>query len=467
MTEELVAESMARGRLWRNRSWQWLCLAVVVSVMGDLLSSVALAEYLLERGSARWLSGYFVTFMVCRMLFAAPLGKLADRWNRVTMLITADVARIVVFVGLAVALANDAPVWAPLVAIGLSSAAAAGARAAFVAVIPTIIDDDLLADANAAEAACHQAGWLVGPVVGAAVASVWGASVAVAANAATFALSALLISRVRPNRSSNVAAVAETVELGSGIPREIAAAASCEGALSVDAASDSRVPTATAQAPVVVRETRLTVLALTLVGAGVLFLFGVEMVTQPLVVEEVLRRNVSQVGWLIAATGAGGLLTAPVASRVLSRLGSWRTLWGSTVVAAACIAGLGYAPQLVVAMAIAALGGVAGMMFEVSVMTAFQQSVPADLIGSAIGRFDSIGSAATLAGVISVPVLTGFVDVRTAGLIVAAAALVTVGVSAALQRRPADILGDGRPVAGLAAPKFHQNVDSDAGGGVM
>jgi predicted MFS family arabinose efflux permease len=452
--EHAGAEPRLKGRLWRNRSWRWLCSAVVVSVMGDLLASVAVAEYLLERGSSRWLAGYFVAFIVCRMLVAAPLGKLADRWNRVTMLVTADIVRLAIFIVLAVALANDAPPWAPLVAIGLSSAATAGARAAYVALIPMIVDDDLLADANAAEAACHQAGWLAGPVVGAAVASVWGAPVAVAANAATFAVSALLISRVHPNRSPQVVQEPEPVSVAASGAESIGGAAWPETTV-IPVAFD----------PEGARRTTLTVWALTVVGAGVLFLFGAEMVTQPLVVEQVLRRNVSQVGWLIAAAGAAGLLTAPVASRLLARLGSWPTLWGSTIVAGACIAGLGYASQIGVAMAIAAVGGAAGMMFEVSVMTAIQHAVADDAIGSVVGRFDSIGAAATLLGVVSVPVLTALVDLRTAGLMIGVAVLLMVAASIALQRRPADVRVDGIPVAAISELRFHQHVDLDAEGG--
>jgi hypothetical protein len=71
----VLTTTLTPPSLWANRSWRWLCSAVVVSVMGDLLSSVAVTVYLVERGSEQWLSAYFITFMVSRMVFSAPMGK--------------------------------------------------------------------------------------------------------------------------------------------------------------------------------------------------------------------------------------------------------------------------------------------------------------------------------------------------------------------------------------------------------
>jgi MFS family permease len=437
--------------LWANRSWRWLCSAVVVSVMGDLLSSVAVTVYLLERGSEKWLSAYFITFMASRMVFSAPMGKLADRVNRVTMMVVADVIRGITFLGLAVAMANDAPVWAPIVAIGISAMVASGARAAYMALVVMVVDDAQLPAANAAEAACHQAGWLAGPIIGAAVASAWGAPVAVTANAVTFAVSAVLMSQIRPRAAVEAVPVegpdAHTPALaadgGDVDIRSVVSVAPVDEThrdMGHGDGGDSDPFDSDAQATSTAISVPRTVWALMVVGAGVLFLFGVEMVAQPLVIESVLGRKVAQVGWLIAATGAAGLLTAPIAPRLMGRVGVMPSLWISTLVAAAALAALTGTGQLTnpldlsVAMGLAAVGGAAGMMFEVAVMTGLQQAVPDDVLGATTGRFESIGSAATLAGLLAVPALSAVMSV--ANMCVTLAGVVAASVAVSVLVRP-------------------------------
>jgi hypothetical protein len=369
------------------------------------------------------------------------------------MVVAADIVRFVIFVGLAVAMASEAAMWAPIVAIGLSSMATAGARAAYVALMVTVVDDAQLPAANAAEAACPP--------------------VAVAANAITFGVSALLMSRVRtraavaaPSTTSvdSIAAIDEA-HLGranaGSVPSvfvdahgddadgvDIRTAAALREGTNTNATSNalrSEIVDSEQSDRVGERHgaatdlSKRTVRALTVVGGAVLFLFGAEMVAQPLVVESVLGRDVAQVGWLIAAAGAAGLLTAPIAPRLMGRVGVWPSLWLSTLTAAAAMAALTGAGQvsntvdLPIAMGLAAVGGAAGMMFEIAVMTGLQQAVPDDVLGAAAGRFESIGSAATLVGLAAVPVLTAVMSVATMCLVLASVVVASVGVSLVLQ----------------------------------
>jgi predicted MFS family arabinose efflux permease len=114
----------------------------------------------------------------------------ADRWNRKRAMIASDLAGAALFALMALV----EPVWAILSVALLTAAAAAPFRAGSSAAVPSIVgDESRIAHANGYLAVGQNLGITLGPAVGGALVGSIGAGPVFLLNAASFALSAVLV----------------------------------------------------------------------------------------------------------------------------------------------------------------------------------------------------------------------------------------------------------------------------------
>ncbi|NOX59453.1 MAG: MFS transporter [Planctomycetes bacterium] len=142
--------------LLRNRNFILLWFAYFVSAIGDHLSEMAILSTQGALGEdvdiaplmARMLFVFFVPFL----LFGPMMGWLADRFPRRRIMIGADIARMILMCGFAWLIAKLAPLsptwgpYLPLLLIGIFAAMFSPARSAL---LPTLIRNDQLVEANA------------------------------------------------------------------------------------------------------------------------------------------------------------------------------------------------------------------------------------------------------------------------------------------------------------------------------
>jgi predicted MFS family arabinose efflux permease len=323
-----------------HRAFRRLAAALAASQIGDWLYNVALLAVVYERtGSASWIA-LTTAARVVPIVVLGPLGGVvADRFDRRSVMILSDAVRMGLMAVLALVAAAGLPVvLAPLLA---AAATAAGSPypSAMAATTPRLVAPELLPAANALRSAIGSASIVVGPALGAGLLVVASPSVAILANAGTFAISALLVASIPASEAFLPGRAGRTGGLLADL-REGAAALRC-----------SR--------PVML-----------LIGADVAAsaVYGAQTVLLVLLAR---RFGGDGYGLMLAAIGAGGLLGAAVGGRVAARQSS-AVLVAALLMVAAPMALLAATSSLPAAMILAAAGGAGAIVVEILSETGMQ-----------------------------------------------------------------------------------------------
>ncbi len=124
-------------------------------------------------------------------------GVLADRYQRTTVLIVSALASTVLMAGMAVVVASGAPVAFVLAISAVSAVALAPYQPAAGALTPEIVGEKDLAAANSVFSALESLVVVVGPGIGGLLLLTGRPVIGVAINAASFAVAAVLVTRLR------------------------------------------------------------------------------------------------------------------------------------------------------------------------------------------------------------------------------------------------------------------------------
>jgi MFS family permease len=179
----------------RNRGYRRLFSAQTVSRCGDTVNTVALVVLVFQlTGSGLGVSGVVIAEILPVLLLAPIAGAVVDRLPRIQVMVAADLVRMVLAAVLP--LLDQHLVAVFLIAFGLS-AGAVFFNPASASVLPSIVTEDELVAANSGLwSAAVVSQIALAPAAGALVA-VWGPGPAFWINAATFAVSALILTRLR------------------------------------------------------------------------------------------------------------------------------------------------------------------------------------------------------------------------------------------------------------------------------
>jgi len=185
-------------RLLGQPAYRQLWLARTVSQVGDVAQFTTLALLLVAlTGSGLGVSGAVLAEIAPVLLLAPLAGSLVDRLPRVQVMVTADLARVLLTGALA--LWHDSAPVAYAVAFGLSCGQVFFAPAA-QSLLPSVVDDDELVAANSGIwTAAVTAQILIAPVAALLAVHV-GFGPAFAVNAVSFALSAAVLRGLREPR---------------------------------------------------------------------------------------------------------------------------------------------------------------------------------------------------------------------------------------------------------------------------
>jgi MFS family permease len=208
------------GGLWRHADFLKLWGAQTVSQFGSQISLLALplAAVLVVDASAFQVALLGAAVMVPWLLFALPAGVWVDRMSRRPILVVADLGRAAVLASVPLAYAFDGLTMAQLYA----AAFAAGTLTVFFDVayqsyLPSLVERAQLVEGNAKLEISRAGASVAGPGVGGALVAAVTAPYAVAVDAVSFLVSALLLVRVRapetpPLREARASLRAELVD---------------------------------------------------------------------------------------------------------------------------------------------------------------------------------------------------------------------------------------------------------------
>jgi MFS family permease len=379
----------------RVRDARALIGASAVSQLGDwLYNAVLLAYVYAATGSAGWVGAATIFRLLPYVLLIPVGGMLADRYDKRTVLLAGDTTRCLLMLGLAAVVAADGPVELVLVLTMLSTAAGSAERPAAMALLPRLVGESRLGPANALLHTVQEIGVVLGPAVGAAIILVASDYVAFVVNAATFGLSAIAVSTIRRSPASATStAEAAGAQLRHGLRTA--------------------------------RATRF-VMPLIVVIATAELIYGAQTVQLVLYADDKLGLGAEGYGWLLAASGVGGVLSAVVSGRLAA---STRV---SVIVAATAL--LFIATQFVYAASgsaeIALLATVAGgagfVACEVVGETTLARIVPQDVLGRVLGVMAGVSVAALMGGAVIAPLLVGWTSLTTSLLVLGAVAVAVV-----------------------------------------
>ena len=292
-----------------HRDFRLLVIAQTISGTGDWLYTVALIAYVLDRThSPAWVGLAGAIRFAPYVVFSTFGGLVADRYDRRKVMIVMDLAQGVVMVGLTiVAAANGAAITAIVLAAGCTTFSAfylpcAGAST------PALVGEEDLAAANAIISTVSSLALAIGPAVGGLLLLLGSSTTAFAVNAATFFVSAAFTVPIRTKLSRAVRPGQEDEptqlrhRLGEGLK-------------------------AMSSSP--------TVLVVAVVSIGFMLFYGLEIVLYPLASSQLLGLGAHGIGFMFAAIGVGGILSAGAIGRV-SRSGKQ----GGLLTLAAIVSGL-------------------------------------------------------------------------------------------------------------------------------
>ena len=364
-----------------------------LSILGDTAMWLAMAVWVKTLTASSSAAG-LVFFAFALPQLAAPLsGLLVDRIRRRPLLIATNL-----LMGAAVLLLllvhSSRDVWLIYLVAALYGAAYTVLSSGQVALLPAMLPDDALPDANGALQTIRQGLRLISPLLGAGLFVVLGGGTIAALDTATFLVAAASLVAVRVHEDAPTPSRSRWWAEAMGGLRHV-------------------------QATVVLRQ-------LVIAAAPTMLLVGFTETIVFAIVDQGLHQPPAFVGVLLAAQGiggiAGGLLAGPSMRRVQPGV-----VFGFGLAAFAVSAVLLAVPSLPVVLGAVVLFGIGLPLLIASLTTLLQRTTPPGLRGRVSSAFDLlVGTPQTLSIALGAA-LVAAVDYR---LLLVACAVVT-GVCAA------------------------------------
>ncbi len=339
------------GPLRRNRDYRALYVGQFVSLVGSMITYVAIPYQVFALTGSSLAVGLLGTVQLVPLLLAALFGgATADALDRRRLLLGSELVLALCSGALAAnaTLAHPA-VWVPFAAAGAMSALNGFHRPALEAMTPRLVAREEIPAAAALSSLRGSIGMIAGPALGGACIAAFGMPVAYLLDAASFVVSLLAVASMR----------------------------------AMPPAEDARSPGLGA----VVEGLRYAASRAELIGTYVVDLVAMTFAMPMAVFPALAVRwgGAQAAGWLYAAMPIGSL----VVSLLSGRAGRVRRHGAAVVVAAAlwgvAIVALAYARSLGAAVTLLALAGAADMVSGVYRQTIWNQTIPDALRGRLAG----------------------------------------------------------------------------------
>jgi MFS family permease len=389
--------------LREHPAFRSLIVARVVSFVGDSLSLVALMLHVAQTtGQALAVAALLLAGDFVPALLSPLTGAISDRFDRRRVMITCELLQAALLVAIALALPP-----LPLLLVLVAARAITGQvfQPASRAAVPALVPPRHLESANSALGFGTNGAEAIGPLVAAGLLPLVGTRGVLLVDAASFAVSALLLTRLP--------ALNPTSADATGAPRLVAQAREGLGYIWS------------------VRPVRI----LTLGFCGIVLVNGIDDVALLLLATDTLRAGESAVAVLLAAVGVGLLIGYALLARVGARVAMPVLLLAGFAVSSVGNLLTGLAWAVGVAFALQAVRGLGLAAMDVASNTLLQRWVPDRMLGRVFGNlYGLIGVAAGisyLGGGLLLDATSAPVTFLAAG---AAGTVITAVVALALRR---------------------------------
>lgn len=363
----------------KQRELRLLLGGLLVSATGSWAYNVALLAFVFDRTrSLAWVGAAGLVRFVPALVLSPYAGVIAERTERIRLMVGADMLCLVWQAALAVVAFSGAPVLLALALAALTAASNVVYEPAVAATIPSVVAEDDLVAANALNGTIDNVVVVAGPAIGALLLLATSAGWVFALNAVSFAAAGLLVSRIRTH--SQPVDVSE--EGAAGPLRQ----------MSVGLKTIAGVPAAR-----------------TLVAFSVLvsFVYGTDTVLFVGVSAHRLGTGAQGFGYLMAGLGIGGIAVAGF----VDRLARSRRLAPVIIAGTAgycmptALLTIIHSPELAVALQV--VRGASTLVVDVLAITALQRSVPSDTLARVFGVYGACFIGAISLGTLITPAMVG------------------------------------------------------------
>ena len=373
--------------VWRNRNFRLVLIGGLVNDIGDWMLELALPIYVFtETGSGRDTAAVFLIQLVVGIAFGPYGGALADRWNlRRTIIATNLLQAVTLLPLLAVQQQRIWPVFIVAAAQGLLQQVN---NPASFALVPRMVAEDQLVQANGAGATGSSIARLVGAPLGGIAVGLGGLGMVVAVDAATFLAVAVAIWFAHvPTEVID--------ETGTSVPAERKSAGVATGWRAIR------------------RRPALIGYLVAQSLAGVAFAMFPVLFIKFVIVE--LDGGGAEIGIIRGSAAFGGLAASLLITRVAARADSVALMmWGYvgfSVVAALFINAPLVTRALGVYLVLFALSGLPNATSQIGASATAQRLCPPELRGRLAGLLSATGSVGAAIGTVGVGLLVDRVGV--------------------------------------------------------
>jgi MFS family permease len=410
MSTVAVETSEQEGRIARwfagyraalsSRDLRLLLGGLVVSATGSWAYNVALLAFVYDRThSLGWVGAAGLARYIPPLLLSTYGGVVAERVERVRLMVIANLVCAVWQVGLAVLALSGGPVMVALALAALTAATNVVQNPAVAATIPSVVDEDHLVAANALNSTIDNLVVISGPAVGAVLLLIGSPGAVFVVSAASFVAAAALVARVRA-RSRPV----DVTEGGSVGPLQQVIV----GARTIVAMPAAR----------------------TLVAycAMISFVYGTDTVLFVAVSTQRLGTGSQGWGYLLAGLGMGGIAMAAGVDRLAGARALGPIMLAGTAGATLPTALLTVVHSPVIAVAIQVLRGASVLVVDVLAITSLQRATPREMLARVFGVFFAFALGAIALGAVVTPVIIHAYGLNT-GLLTMALAPFALGLA--------------------------------------
>lgn len=364
-------------------------LAHAQSAIGNGAAYVGLLLLAFDRLASPWaLTLVLLADFLPAMLLGPVFGAAADRWSRRSCAIASDIARAVAFIGIAVV---DS--FAATLVLALVAGAGTGLFVpAVLAGLPSLVRDRSLPAATSLYGALDDFGHTIGPALAAALLLAIGPEALMLANGATFAISALALTRVRFG------------DRPAGVGRRASLVAEARSGLAATARMGA-------------------IRTLLMASAAVILFAGMFNVGELLLAEGELGAGDAGFSALVAIFGAGVIAGSLAGGRGGAPAELKRRFLLGLLVVAIGFAAAGLAPTYAVALLAFLVAGIGNGLVLVHERLILQRAVPDGLMGRVFGVRDALGSWAFAAAFVGAGGILTLVGTRPLFLIAAGGVL--------------------------------------------
>ena len=341
----------------RNRDFRLIAGALTESAMGDWAYSVAYVVYVYtETHSAAWVSASTLVRIIPRFAMAPYAGVVAEKYERIRVLVSADLIRCVQLALIAVTMAFHGPVLVVMAIAFTVQIVSTVYEPATMAMLPQLLGEDDLAAGNAMTETINNVAIIVGPAIGALVLALGNPSMVMAIDSLTFLTSAMLVGRVKARSTPS------DVSGDGGVFKQMT--------VGIKALFGSS-----------------TALVLTAFPFATTMLYGIDTVLFLFISKDKLGTGARGYGYLLIALGVGGIIAAAIVNRLaaMPRLSAVLALGMGLYTLPTALLLVSHRPA--VAYGVEILRGIGTLVVDVLAMTALQRSLAPELISRVFSAF--------------------------------------------------------------------------------